>query len=204
MMSQSSKDELIAELRPRYRQASRGEKKQILDELVAVTGYHRKYVIQVLNHPPKRRKRKKRTSQTKYQGPVRAALEQVWRTANCICGKRLAPVLPQYIEALERFGELTLDDTTREQLLTISPATVDRLLKRARERTKPHGLGTTKPGTLLKHTIPIRTSLPSGMMLNLASWRSIWWPIVAKPPAVNTSTAWTWSMCVPVGWSWRP
>lgn len=157
MMSQSSKDELIAELRPRYRQASRGEKQQILDELVAVTGYHRKYVIQVLNHPPKRRKRKKRTSQTKYQGPVRAALEQVWRTANCICGKRLAPVLPQYIEALERFGELTLDDTTREQLLTISPATVDRLLKRARERTKPHGLGTTKPGTLLKHTIPIRT-----------------------------------------------
>jgi hypothetical protein len=157
MMSQSSKDELIAELRPRYRQASRGEKQQILDELVAVTGYHRKYLIQVLNHPPKRRKRKKRTSQTKYQGPVRAALEQVWRTANCICGKRLTPVLPQYIEALERFGELTLDDTMREQLLTISPATVDRLLKRARERTKPHGLGATKPGTLLKHTIPIRT-----------------------------------------------
>ena len=49
MMSQSSKDELIAELRPRYRQASRSEKQQILDEVVAVTGYHRKYAIQVLN-----------------------------------------------------------------------------------------------------------------------------------------------------------
>ncbi len=61
---------------------------------MAVTGYHRKYVIQVLNHPPKRKKRRKRTSQTKYQGPVRAALDQVWRTANCICGKRLTPVLP--------------------------------------------------------------------------------------------------------------
>jgi hypothetical protein len=90
-------------------------------------------------------------------GPVRVALEQVWRTANCICGKRLVPVLPQYVEALERHGELRFDDQTRAQLLAISPATADRLLKRARERTKPHGLSTTKPGTLLKHTIPIRT-----------------------------------------------
>jgi hypothetical protein len=160
MMSQTSKDELLAEVRPRYRQASRIEKQQILDELVAVTGYHRKYVIEVLNHPPRRRKRKRRASRTKYQGPIRAALEQIWHTANCICGKRLVPVLPQYIEALERFGELTLDGTTREQLLTISPATVDRLLKRVRERTKPRGLGTTKPGALLKHTIPIRTFAP--------------------------------------------
>lgn len=157
MMSQKSKDELLKAVRPRYRQANRTEKRQILDELVAATGYHRKYAIQVLNHPPRRKKRKKRTSQTKYQGPVPAALEQIWRTANCICGKRLVPVLPQYIEALERFGELTLDDATRAQLLTISPATADRLLKRARERTKPHGLSATKPGTLLKHAIPIRT-----------------------------------------------
>lgn len=157
MMSQKSKDELLKAVRPRYHQANRTEKQQILDELVAVTGYHRKYAIQVLNHPPKRKKRKKRTSQTKYQGPVCAASEQIWRTANCICGKRLAPVLPQYIEALERFGELTLDDAMRAQLLTISPATADRLLKRARERTKPHGLSATKPGTLLKHAIPIRT-----------------------------------------------
>jgi len=157
MMSQTSKDELLKAVRLRYRQANRTEKQQMLDELVAVTGYHRKYAIQVLNHPPRRKKRKKRTSQTKYQGPAPAALEQIWRTANCICGKRLVPVLPQYIEALERFGELTLDDATRAQLLTISPATADRLLKRARERTKPHGLSATKPGTLLKHAIPIRT-----------------------------------------------
>lgn len=157
MMSQASKDELLAALRPRYRQAGRAEKEQILDELIGITGYHRKYAIQMLNHPPRRRKRKRRTGQTKHGGSICAPLEQIWRTANCICGKRLVPVLPQYIEVLERYGELQLDDETREHLLTISPATVDRLLKRARARTKPHGLSTTKPGTLLKHTIPIRT-----------------------------------------------
>lgn len=73
MMSQSSKDELIEELWPRYLRASRSEKQQIQDELVAVTGYHRNYAIQVLNRPPRRKKRKRRTGRTKYQGPVRAA-----------------------------------------------------------------------------------------------------------------------------------
>ena len=78
MMSQTSKDELVAALRPRYHQANRIEKQRILDELIATTGYHRKYAIQVLNHPPRRRKRKRRAGQTKYTGPVRVALEQVW------------------------------------------------------------------------------------------------------------------------------
>ncbi len=88
---------------------------------------------------------------------MRAALEQVWRAANCICGKRLVPGLPLFVEALERHGELQLDPQTRTLLLTLSPATADRLLKRARAGTKPHGLTTTKPGTLLKQAIPVRT-----------------------------------------------
>ena len=49
MMSQVSKRELLAELRPRYRKAGQAEKQRILDELVATTGYHRKYAIQVLS-----------------------------------------------------------------------------------------------------------------------------------------------------------
>jgi hypothetical protein len=157
MMSRTAKRELVAEVRARYTLGKRTARGQILDELVATTGYHRKYAIWLLNHPPKGRPRKHRESQSKYTGAVRAALEKVWRAANCICSKRLVPVLRQYVEALERHGELTLDDETRVILLSISAATADRLLARIRQGNRPHGLSTTKPGTLLKQSIPVRT-----------------------------------------------
>ena len=157
MMSHTSKRELLRVVRPRYTLSNRTAKQQILDEFVAATGYHRKYAIHVLNHPPKRTTAQRRGRRSKYTGRVRAALEKVWRIANCICGKRLVAVLPQYVEALERHGELELDPETRLLLLTLSDATADRLLARARAATKPHGLSTTKPGTLLKAAIPVRT-----------------------------------------------
>src|SRR5512141_768556 len=137
MMSQVSKRELLAELRPRYRKAKRSEKQRILSELVATTGYHRKYAIQLLNHAPRRWAGRRRPSKPKYDGRVVAAREQCWQVANGICGKRLVPVLPEYVEALERHGELVLDDETRRLLLSISAAAADRLLKRARERSRP-------------------------------------------------------------------
>jgi hypothetical protein len=84
-------------------------------------------------------------------------LIQVWQAANCICAKRLVPCMEDFVSALERHGKLQLDAQTRQLLLQISSATADRLLHRERARTKPHGLRTTKPGTLLKHAIPIRT-----------------------------------------------
>lgn len=157
MMSQTSKRELLRAIRPRYTLGNRTAKQQILDEFVAATGYHRKYAIHVLNHPPKRLVAPRRARRSKYTGGVRVALEKVWRVANCICGKRLVAVLPQYVEALERHGELDLDTETRFLLLTLSAATADRLLARARAEPKPHGLTTTKPGTLLKAAIPVRT-----------------------------------------------
>jgi len=190
MMSQTSKRELLAAIRPRYTLGNRTEKQLVLDELVATTSYHRKYAIQVLNHPPQRRPSQRHGGPAKYTGPVRAALEQVWRAANCICGKRLVPGLPTFVEALERHGELKLDPQTRALLLTLSPATADRLLTRARAGTKPHGLTTTKPGTLLKQAIPC-AHLRSGMMPSRASWRSTWWRTAATPRGVSTSTAWT-------------
>lgn len=156
MMSQKSKRELLTELRPRYRRAGRVEKRRILDELVATLGYHRKYAIQVLNHTPKPSSRR-RVRRRQYDGQVAAALVQCWRAANGICGKRLVPILPEYVTALERHGEMRLDDETRRRLLRLSPATADRLLRRERTRMRPHGRAVTKPGTLLRQAIAVRT-----------------------------------------------
>jgi len=158
MMTIQSKRELLDVARGRYLKADRTSKGRILDELVANTGYHRKYAIQLLNHPPKARPPSRhRHRRSKYTGAVVAALERVWRVANGICGKRLVPVLPHYVRALEKHGEMHVDVATRTLLLQLSPATADRLLRRIRRTERPHGVSTTKPGTLLKQAIPVRT-----------------------------------------------
>jgi Integrase core domain len=158
MMSVTSRRELLAVVAPRYRAARGQERSRILEEFVASTNYHRKYALSVLNHPiTKGTVRKKRVRPRQYVFAVQQALVMCWRVANGICSKRLVPYLPELVRVLEQHGELHLDAQTKERLLALSPATADRLLQAERTRAKPHGLGTTKPGTLLKSAIPIRT-----------------------------------------------
>lgn len=154
-MSQRSKRELVDRVRDRYLKASRSEKTKILDEFVAVTGMHRKAANRRLRagyQMGRERRGRKRT----YTGAAVSALAEVWRVSNCICGKRLKPFLPEMVKALERHDELTLDEDTKGLLLQMSAATIDRRLRRFRNR-QGRGRSTTKPGTLLKHSIPIRT-----------------------------------------------
>lgn len=158
MMSLQSRRELLAVVAPRYRSAERAERSRILEEFVASTGYHRKYALTLLNHPlSKASAHKQRRRPRQYPFAVQQALVSCWRAANGICSKRLVPYLPELVTVLERHGELRLDQQTKTRLLTLSPATADRLLQPERQRNKPHGLGTTKPGTLTKDAIPIRT-----------------------------------------------
>jgi hypothetical protein len=158
MMSLESRRELLAVVAPRYRLARRAERGRILGEFVASTGYHRKYALTLLNHPrSKASARKSRQRPRRYTFAVQQALSICWRAANGICSKRLVPYLPELVSVLERQGELRLDQPTKTRLLAISPATADRLLQAERQRAKPHGLATTKPGTLTKDAIPIRT-----------------------------------------------
>ncbi|MEW6736213.1 MAG: transposase family protein [Acidobacteriota bacterium] len=160
-MSLSARKELVASLVARYATAKRKEKQRILNEFIAVTNYHRKYAIAVLNisatekspsaiRVPCQRRRL-------YKSEVKEVLIKLWRTANQLCAKRLVPFLPELIMAMERHGHLTLTDEIRALLLKISPATVDRLLFDIRHPGRGRAIGTTKAGSLLKHQIPIRT-----------------------------------------------
>ena len=159
MMSLKSKRELLETVRPRYLKACKVEKQKILDEFTSATGYHRKHAIRVLknrvqvqNHP----KGKTKTYKVVYRGEVVQALEQIWEIYGRICSKRLQPFLSEAIRALERYQEIELSKETKELLLKISSASIDRCLRPLRFQA-PHGLSTTKPGSLLKKLIPVRT-----------------------------------------------
>ena len=160
IMSLTSRRELVASIGPRYRQAPRKQKQQILNEFVAATGYHRKYAIHLLNqaepdHPPARPQRKGR--QRVYTGEVQEALGVVWKVANRICSKRLVPFLPELVDALERHGHLVLSSEIKTRLLGISPATVDRLLGGLRRAGAGVGRGGSERSSFLKQQVPIRT-----------------------------------------------
>jgi hypothetical protein len=159
---QASKHELVMALRERYWAASRGERSQILDTVVEATGYHRKYALTLLRHGvrPKRPTLHRVGRPLTYGPPVIAALQVAAEATGWICGKRLAPFLPELVPALEREKAVQLTEEDRTALLQLSAATIDRRLARARREAKPFGLGTTKPGSLLKQQIPIKTYTP--------------------------------------------
>ncbi len=161
-VKRESKHELAEAMRARYWAGKRKEKGRLLDEFVEVTGYHRKYASTLLRHGRKSgSQRGRRGGRAVVYGPaVLVALEVAQEAMGWICGKRLAPFLLELVPALEREGALCLDPAVREVLLRISASTIDRRLRAARARAKPRGLGTTKPGSLLKKQVPIRTFTP--------------------------------------------
>jgi hypothetical protein len=156
-MTNASKRELVLAIRLRYVRARKAEKGRILDEFVATTGYHRKYAIWLLRHGPPPKPAPRRRGRIVYDQAVKQALTQVWEICGRLCSRRLHPFLPDILEALERHRELVLPGDTKALLLQVSRATIDRLLKPARARQPQRGLSTTKPGTLLKKAIPVRT-----------------------------------------------
>lgn len=155
-MSAGAVSEYAAAVRLRYGGASRPEKKRILDEFCETTGMHRKAAIRLLNRaasPPQGR-----TGRPPKYGPaVAAALVKVWEVGDRMCGKLLAAVMLELVEALERHGELTLRPETRALLLEISPASIDRLLSRHRRRLGVQPRRASPASGSLKGEIPIRT-----------------------------------------------
>jgi hypothetical protein len=115
------------------------------------------YAIRLLNSPVRPPRVIQRRRAPQYGAAVQDALMVVWRAANGICSKRLMPFLPELVPILERHGHLSVDDGVRAQLLSMSAATADRMVRRLRETDRPHGISTTKPGRLLKRQVPVRT-----------------------------------------------
>lgn len=163
-----TRKKIANEITGRYLKASKKERGRILDEFCELTGYNRSYAAWMLrkDQPARRlgarakKKPSKKTGQGRkqvYGVEVKVALVKVWAILDCPCGKRLAAALPETVKALEKFGELRTTEEVRAKLLRMSPATADRLLSSERHKFTLKSRHKTKPGSLLKHQIPIRT-----------------------------------------------
>ena len=170
---------VIREQAPRFQKASKSERSQILDQITRLTGYTRCYAAFVLRTCGKKHLKildegtrrvvfvvghcravgAKRRRRRHYEGKgFFTALRQLWALSDGLCGKRLVAFIREVLPLLESQGSLTItQETLRRQLLTVSPATVDRLLAKTRAQARLKTRSTTRPGTLLKHHIPVRT-----------------------------------------------
>lgn len=150
-------DKYLKQLQSRYRRASKKERSAMLDEFVRTTGYHRKHATAVLNG---RRERVpgpiRRPRRAVYGAEVRAALVILADLFDHICSKRLRAAMDVEVPRLYEAGDLQVSPECYEKLLAVSPATMDRL-RAGRQRKPGQQRGFTKPGTLLKDRIPIRT-----------------------------------------------
>jgi hypothetical protein len=157
-MSPALKKEYFEKIKERYKKASRKEKKSILNEFCSVCGYERKYAIKKLSAKGKANPDKKRPGPKPiYDEAITQILKNLWLATGQICSKRLKAAIPEWLPFYEKeYGEIT--PQSKIKVLKITPSTIDRKLRPARVKFKKKGLCGTKPGSLLKTHIPIRTA----------------------------------------------
>ena len=160
-ISMSARKELISALRVRYRSAAFSERIEILDEFVALTGYHRKHAIRLLREEATEKEARARNCV--YDEAVRQTVTLLWEAADRVCGKRLKALIPLLVDAMERHGHLDLDPLVRCKLLQISAATIDRLLAGARSHIDGQRKRRKGVGAAIRRSIPVRT---------FADWRN--------------------------------
>ena len=156
-MTRGSIREYTEAVRGRYLRTSKREKGKILDEFTKVIGCHRKAAIRLLHRGNQPRLSKKRGRPRQYDTTVAEALRIAWEATDRLCSKRLHPFLPELVNILRRHGDRTMTTEVEAELCRVSPSTIDRLLRSYRRLGGRRPFTITKPGNLLKNSIPIRT-----------------------------------------------
>lgn len=152
----TTRKELIEALRLRYRSAAFNDRIKILDEFVALTGYHRKHAIRVLRgefSPTTEVRLRNRV----YDEAVTQAVTVLWEAADRVCGKRLKALIPMLVDAMERHGHLDLDPVIKTKVLQVSAATIDRVLAAARAHIDGQRKRRKGVGAAIRRSIPVRT-----------------------------------------------
>ena len=156
-ISMATRDELVGAVADRYGRCDRAERGRILDEFVAVTGLHRKHSMRLLRGGRPGRQSGPRPGRRIYDDAVRAALIVVWEASDRVCGKRLRPLLPILVEAMERHGHLQLAPEVRTRLMAMSAATIDRSLGEVRRQAGGGTRRRTPPSAAIRRSVAVRT-----------------------------------------------
>ena len=160
------KHEITKEILPRYLQANKQEKKKILDEFSATTGYHRKSAIRKLKdlqmtpyHKDSIAGKHSKNRERIYDGYVEEVVMKIYQVLNGIGAKRIHPIINQVLDKGIEFGHLKVDLITEMKVRKISKSTLDRMIVRIKERSVIKGISTTRPGKFLKSEIPLRVGV---------------------------------------------
>ena len=208
-MTRRSIVEYAQAVRSRYLQASKVDKGKMLDEFMQVTDLHRKAAIRLLNRANQPRRGKRRGRPRRYGSDVAGMLKAIWEASDRLCSKRLQPFLPEMVRILRQHGEQRINAFLEEQLCQMSPSSIDRLLRPYRKIGGRKSLSTTRPGSLLKSCIPIRTfadwqeNKPGFMETDLVAHcgESTEGFYLNTLCAVDVASCWT--ECLPVWGKWQ-
>ncbi|WP_037436745.1 integrase catalytic domain-containing protein, partial [Sinorhizobium fredii] len=202
-ISMATRTELVEAIIERYRSSCRADKQRILDEFVAVTGYHRKHAIRVLR-PSETEPPCARQYAVRYGPEVREALVALWEASDRLCSKRLKPLIPILLPALERHGRLDLSTELRDKLLTVSAATMDRLLSEIRVVARGGQRRRAGMSSAVRRSVPVRTfgdwndPLPGYVEVDFVAHSGTSSSGSFVQTMVLTDIATGWTECVPV------
>jgi len=153
----ATRDELITAIADRYSRADKTERSRILDEFTAVSGFHRKHAMRLLRVGQPKQRSGPRPGRRIYDDATKEALIVIWEASDRICGKRLRPLVPIMVEAMERHGHLNLAPEIRISLLAMSAATIDRALRAVRDQAGRSTRRKAVPSAAIKRAVPVRT-----------------------------------------------